>query len=69
MAGQKDKGGGSRKYGNKQRACSLYKERESRGNTAKTRRIARALVRGMHQPGWMLRSNGKAMRDPSYRQK
>ena len=48
-------------------ASASYAAREKNGETAKTRRIARALNRGETQPGWMLTQAGKPMRDPTFR--
>ena len=51
---QKDKGGGTKKYGRNKDKCSRYTSRENNTNTAKTRRILPALLEKMHQPGWKL---------------
>lgn len=50
----KDKGGGSRKYGQNEAKCKRYRARYDRGDTPKMRRILKALLRGMSQPGWKL---------------
>lgn len=43
---QSGKGGGARKYGNKQKNCDRYKKRDGEGKTPKMRRIAKRLENG-----------------------